>query len=83
MWMTRGPMIEISKICFCGAAKRWAPCPRVFLRYLDSNYVNACSSQNMERSRLRRSLVGAIRYGKPLVVDVMDVDMWWGWGGAG
>ena len=48
----------------------------VFLRYLDSNYVNACSSTNMERNRLRRSLLGAIRYGKPLVVDVMDVDMW-------
>ena len=48
----------------------------VFLRYLDSNYVNACSSANMERNRLRRSLIGAIRYGKPLVVDVMDVDMW-------
>lgn len=30
----------------------------------------------MERNRLRRSLLGAIRYGKPLVVDVMDVDMW-------
>lgn len=48
----------------------------VFLRYLDSNYVNACSSTNMERNRLRRSLLGAIRYGKPLVIDVMDVDMW-------
>jgi len=48
----------------------------VFLRYLDSNYVNACSSANMERNRLRRSLVGAVRYGKPLVIDVMDVDMW-------
>ena len=30
----------------------------------------------MERNCLRRSLLGAIRYGKPLVIDVMDVDMW-------
>lgn len=26
----------------------------VFLRYLDTNYVNACSSKNMEPNRLRR-----------------------------
>jgi hypothetical protein len=55
---------------------RFEPCSLVFLRYLDSNYVNACSSANMERNCLRRSLLGAIRYGKPLVIDVMDVDMW-------
>ena len=57
-------------------ARPCEPCYLVFLRYLDSNYVNACSSANMERNRLRRSLLGAIRYGKPLVIDVMDVDMW-------
>ena len=48
----------------------------VFLRYLDTNYVNALSRANMESNMLRRSIVGAIRYGKPLVFDLMDVDVW-------
>lgn len=48
----------------------------VFLRYLDTNYVNALSRHNMETNRLRRSIVGSIRYGKPLVLDLMDVDVW-------
>jgi len=47
----------------------------VFLRYLDTNYVNACSSKNMEPNRLRRSILGAFRYGKPCVLDFMDVDL--------
>lgn len=33
----------------------------VFLRYLDSNYVNACSATHMQRDKLRKSLLGAIR----------------------
>jgi hypothetical protein len=45
----------------------------VFLRYIDSNYV---SSLLMEPEKVRRSLLGAIRYGKPLVVDLMDVNLW-------
>ncbi len=45
-------------------------------RYLDTNYVNALSRANMEADRLRRSVLGAIRYGKPLVLDLMDVDVW-------
>mmetsp|Transcript_29082 Transcript_29082/g.92824 ORF Transcript_29082/g.92824 Transcript_29082/m.92824 type:complete len:304 (+) Transcript_29082:447-1358(+) len=48
----------------------------VFLRYMDTNYVNALSVHNMEPTRFRRSLLGAIRYGKPCVVDLMDVDLW-------
>ncbi|KAK3259728.1 hypothetical protein CYMTET_31288 [Cymbomonas tetramitiformis] len=47
----------------------------VFLRYTDTNYVNACSSTNMEPNKLRRSLLGGIRYGKPMVLDLMDVDL--------
>ena len=48
----------------------------VFLRYLDTNYVNALSRANMESDKLRRSILGAIRYGKPFILDLMDVDVW-------
>ena len=48
----------------------------VFLRYLDTNYVNALSRANMETDKLRRSILGAIRYGKPFILDLMDVDVW-------
>ena len=30
----------------------------------DTNYVNALSSNNMEPNRLRRSVLGGLRYGK-------------------
>ena len=34
---------------------------QVFLRYLDTNYVNALSRSNMNDNYLRRSILGAIR----------------------
>ncbi len=43
----------------------------------DTNYVCALSPRDMESDRLRRSLLGAIRYGKPLVLDLMDVAQLW------
>ena len=33
----------------------------VYLRYMDSNYCNALSPNNMQPESLRRSLLGAIR----------------------
>ena len=48
----------------------------VFFRYADTNYVNACNRKDIEPNRLRRSLLGAIRYGKPCVVDTMGVEIW-------
>lgn len=47
----------------------------VFLRYADSNYVSALSAQNMEATKLRKSLLGSIRYGKPMVLDFLGVDL--------
>ena len=43
---------------------------------MDSNYVNALSPYDMEDERLRRSVLGALRYGKPVVLDLMEVDVW-------
>lgn len=44
-------------------------------RYRDTNYVNACSPRSMESDVLRIALLGAIRFGKALVVDMQEVDM--------
>ncbi|XP_012942165.1 IQ motif and ankyrin repeat domain-containing protein 1 isoform X2 [Aplysia californica] len=46
-----------------------------FLRYRDTNCVNALRPADMENNNVRRSLLGAIRFGKPFVVDMMEVDM--------
>lgn len=43
---------------------------------MDSNYLSALSPRDMEPRRVRRALLGALRYGKPLVVDLADADLW-------
>jgi len=48
----------------------------MFVRYRDTNYLNACSSKDMSKDIIRKSLLGSLRYGKPMVVDMMDVDMY-------
>ncbi|XP_007893326.1 IQ motif and ankyrin repeat domain-containing protein 1 [Callorhinchus milii] len=47
----------------------------VFLRYLDTNYVNALNPNQMQPSVLRINLLGAIRFGKMLVIDMMEVNL--------
>ena len=68
---------------------------QTFLRYRDIVYINVLASREMEEERLRMHILGALRYGKPLVFDMMDVDMvkemrekinqvpWAGLGGGG
>ncbi|XP_021375352.1 putative IQ motif and ankyrin repeat domain-containing protein [Mizuhopecten yessoensis] len=46
-----------------------------FLRYRDTNYLNALSPAQMEADKARLAIIGSIRYGKPLVLDMMEVDM--------
>ncbi|CAI8018802.1 IQ motif and ankyrin repeat domain-containing protein 1 [Geodia barretti] len=48
-----------------------------FLRYRDTNYINCCNPRQMEPEAIRLSLLGAIKYGKFLVLDVMDVEGLW------
>lgn len=43
---------------------------------MDSNYLSALSPRDMEPQRVRRALLGALRYGKPLVLDLADADLW-------
>lgn len=46
-----------------------------FLRYRDTNYVNCLDMQNgMKPEKFRLALIGAIRYGKPFVLDLMQYD---------
>ncbi|XP_075262932.1 IQ motif and ankyrin repeat domain-containing protein 1-like isoform X2 [Convolutriloba macropyga] len=47
-----------------------------FLRYRDTNFLLALSPQDMETESLRMALLGALRYGKPFVIDMMQVEMW-------
>eukprot|EP00042_Codosiga_hollandica_P053520 m.702881 g.702881 ORF g.702881 m.702881 type:complete len:457 (-) comp58714_c0_seq2:2984-4354(-) len=47
-----------------------------FLRYRDTNYINACSPHDTEPERIRMAILGALRFGKALVIDLMDVELW-------
>ncbi|KAK2170227.1 hypothetical protein NP493_1134g01036 [Ridgeia piscesae] len=47
----------------------------VFLRYRDTNYLNALRPKSMEPDVIRKAVMGAVRFGKPLVLDMMEVNM--------
>ena len=49
----------------------------VFLQYADTNLCSALSREHTSPNRLRRSILGAIRYGKPFVIDLMDCSSIW------
>lgn len=46
-----------------------------FFRYRDCNYVNTANPKDTRKDVLRLALLGALRFGKPLVVDMLDVDL--------
>ncbi|XP_052354302.1 IQ motif and ankyrin repeat domain-containing protein 1-like isoform X5 [Oncorhynchus keta] len=46
-----------------------------FLRYRDTNYLDALHPGDMQPDKLRLALLGAIRFGKPLVINMMEVDL--------
>lgn len=52
-----------------------SPQTSTFLRYRDTNFLNALNPMQMEPDVIRLALLGALRYGKPAVLDMMDVDM--------
>ncbi|KAK6188445.1 hypothetical protein SNE40_004616 [Patella caerulea] len=47
----------------------------IFLRYRDTNMLNALRPVDMEPETIRMALLGAIRFGKPFIIDMMEVDM--------
>ncbi|XP_064623057.1 IQ motif and ankyrin repeat domain-containing protein 1-like [Lineus longissimus] len=46
-----------------------------FLRYRDTNYICALRPVDMEPERIRLAVLGAVRFGKPLILDMMEIDM--------
>ena len=46
-----------------------------FLRYRDVNYLNVMNSNEMESERIRKAILGGLRYGKPVVIDMDDVNL--------
>nr|XP_015212678.1 PREDICTED: putative IQ motif and ankyrin repeat domain-containing protein LOC642574 homolog isoform X1 [Lepisosteus oculatus]XP_015212679.1 PREDICTED: putative IQ motif and ankyrin repeat domain-containing protein LOC642574 homolog isoform X1 [Lepisosteus oculatus] len=46
-----------------------------FLRYRDTNYLDALNPEHMQPEVLRVALLGAIRFGKPLVINMMEADV--------
>ncbi|XP_071487017.1 IQ motif and ankyrin repeat domain-containing protein 1-like [Diadema antillarum] len=46
-----------------------------FLRYQDTNFINALNPNHMQPEVIRKAILGAIRYGKPFVLDFLEVDM--------
>ena len=48
----------------------------LFFKYRDTNMVNILDIEACKPQRLKESLLGAIRYGKPLIVDVGAMDLW-------
>ncbi|XP_039267786.2 IQ motif and ankyrin repeat domain-containing protein 1-like [Styela clava] len=46
-----------------------------FLRYRDTNYLCALNPQQMQPDVIRLALLGSIRFGKPMVMDMLEVDM--------
>ena len=45
-----------------------------FLKYCDTNYINALDPTQMNADTVRMALLGALRYGKPIVFDMMELD---------
>lgn len=46
-----------------------------FLKYRDVNLLDASSSALMSPEPIRKALIGSLRYGKPLVVDMGQADL--------
>ncbi|MGH0158210.1 UNVERIFIED_CONTAM: hypothetical protein FKN15_062905 [Acipenser sinensis] len=46
-----------------------------FLRYRDTNYTDALNPEHMKPEVLRLALLGAIRFGKPLVINMMELNL--------
>ncbi|XP_077997734.1 IQ motif and ankyrin repeat domain-containing protein 1-like [Glandiceps talaboti] len=47
-----------------------------FLKYQYANYMQAVNPADMQAESLRKALIGAIRYGKPLTIDMVESDMY-------
>ena len=49
----------------------------IFLKYRDTNFIDMFIPTHTVSDTVRLALLGAIRFGKMLVIDMRDVDMWY------
>ncbi|XP_002734393.1 IQ motif and ankyrin repeat domain-containing protein 1-like [Saccoglossus kowalevskii] len=47
-----------------------------FLRYQDTNYLQALSPDDMQPETIRKALIGSIRHGKTFTIDMIESDMY-------
>ncbi|XP_060605937.1 IQ motif and ankyrin repeat domain-containing protein 1-like [Ruditapes philippinarum] len=45
-----------------------------FLKYRDVNMISVTSSLDFQKEPLRKALMGALRFGKPHIIDISDAD---------
>lgn len=63
----------------CG---KWPACVNengvfaTFLRHRDTNMIDVPSPGALDEEKLRLALIGSIKYGKPMVLNMMEADMW-------
>jgi hypothetical protein len=43
----------------------------LFFQYNDTNYLNCCNPRHMEPETIRLAVLGALRFGKPVVVSIV------------
>ena len=48
----------------------------LFLKYRDTNYIDLFNPKETRSESVRLALLGSIRFGKMLIIDMRDVDMW-------
>merc|ERR1711990_1050940 len=64
---------------YCGAILLAEPAgtnmASTFLRYRDTNFLSALNQNEMDSERIRLAILGGLRFGKPVVIDAEDCDL--------
>ena len=56
-------------------SRRYPGKASTFLRYRDVNFLSVLNSNEMEKERIRKAILGALRFGKPVVFDMEDANL--------
>merc|ERR1712048_411073 len=48
----------------------------LFLKYQDTNYINILDTRNCTEEKIKNNFLGAIRFGKPIIIDLQNMDLW-------
>eukprot|EP00759_Apiculatamorpha_spiralis_P040908 PhF_6_TR39669/c0_g1_i2/m.58897 len=82
------PLRQVAEVVLRDSERHLAKCPskwplvidpsgscEVFFRYRDTNVIDTFQPSNMEADKIRVAILGSLRYGKPLIVNLHDVPM--------